>query len=117
MGKLSVKNGTPVGNEHLCRNCIFGQFTTGYRESDLMVICTNPNPARVVPFRVHECTEFWDRRRPDWEQMEKLAINFSEGRRKPTPGFRGSGFARVPVIVKDEEEDEEEEAARGMARN
>jgi hypothetical protein len=29
MSKLNVKNGTPVGNEHLCRNCTHGQFTTG----------------------------------------------------------------------------------------
>jgi hypothetical protein len=44
--------------------------------------------------------------------MEKLAIDFSEGHRKPTPRFRGSGFARVPAIVEDEDEDEEEEVAR-----
>jgi len=112
MGKLKVKNGTPVGTEHLCRSCTHGQFTTGYRESDLMVICTNPSPARVVPFSVYECTEYWDRSRPGWEQMEKLAIDFNEGHRKPTQGFRGSGFARVPVVVEDDEEGDREEVAR-----
>jgi hypothetical protein len=58
---------------------------------------------------VYECTEFWDRNQPGWEQMEKLAIDFSEGHRKSTPGFRGTGFARVPAIVEDEDEDEERE--------
>ena len=38
MGKLNVKNGTPVGREHLCKRCTWGQFMTGYRESDLVVI-------------------------------------------------------------------------------
>jgi hypothetical protein len=113
MGKLNVENGTPVGNAHLCRNCSNGQFTTGYRESEVLVICTNSSPARLVPFVVHECTEFQDRRRPNWEQMERLAISLqAEVQRKPTPGFRGSGFATVPVIVEDEDEDELEEVAR-----
>ena len=113
MGKLNVKNGTPMGNEHLCKNCTNGQFTTGYRESDVLVICTNSSPARIVPFVVHECTEYWDRRRPDWDQMEKLALSFSDGnRRKPTPGFSGSGFARVLVTPQEEPEDEFEEVAQ-----
>jgi len=111
MGKLNVKNGTPVGDEHLCRNCCHGQFTSGYRESDLLVICTNTSPARVIPFSVYECTEFWDRHRPDYEEMTKLALNFSEGHRKATPGFRGHGFTRVPVVVEDDEDNDEDEAA------
>ena len=117
MSKLNVKNGTPVGNEHLCKGCTHGQFTTGYRESEVLVICTSPDPARVIPFIVHECTEFWDRRRPNWEQMEKLAINFSEERRKPTPGFRGNGFARVLVAPEPELEDENENKLEEVARN
>lgn len=113
MGKLNVKNGTPVGNSHLCRNCTSGQFTTGYRESDVLVICNNSTPARIVPFPVHECTQFWDRNRPSYEDMDKLAINMGNNpRRKPTPGFRDIGFARVPVVVEDEPEDELEEVAQ-----
>ena len=45
MSKLKVKNGTPVGDAHLCRNCSNGQFTVGYRESEVLVICTNSSPA------------------------------------------------------------------------
>jgi len=112
MGKLNVKDGTPVGCEHLCRSCINGQYTTGYRESDLLVICTNSSPGRVVPFPVSECTDYWDRNRPSYDEMNKLALSFSEGRRKATPGFRGNGFARVPVIVEDGGEDDQEEVAR-----
>lgn len=98
MTKVNIKNGTPVGNEHRCASCTHGQFVTGYRESDLLVICTNVHPNRVIPFPVYECTEFWDRNRPEWEQMEKLALDFSEGRRKPTAGFSGGGFGLTSVV-------------------
>ncbi len=113
MSKWNVKNGTPVGNTHLCRNCSNGQFTTGFRESEVMVVCTNSNPARIVPFVVHECTEFQDRNRPDWEQMERLAVSLqAEVMRKPTPGFRGNGFATVRVVMENEDENELEEVAQ-----
>jgi hypothetical protein len=96
MGKLKVKDGTPVGNEHLCRGCSYGQFTVGYRETDVLVICTNATPARLVPFPVRECTGFWDRNRPDYEQMTKLALNITKTRRKPVRGFGDTGFAARP---------------------
>ena len=104
MAKLKVMNGTPVGNEHLCSKCSHCQFTSGYRETDVVVICTNPSPALLIPFPVRECTDFWDRNRPDWVSMQKLALNFNESRRKPTPGFRKPGFAKVSIpSVEDEE--------------
>ena len=111
MSKLKVKNGTPVGNAHLCRNCSHGQFTVGYRESDVLVICTNPSPSLRVPFPVYECTDFLDRNRPGYGEMTKLALDFSDGRRKPVTGFRNSGFARIPVVEENEPEDAEDEAA------
>jgi hypothetical protein len=75
MSKLKVRNGTPEGNLHLCVNCTWGQFVTGYRESDRLAICTNAYPNIVLPFTVYECTSFTDKHRPDWKQMQKLAIN------------------------------------------
>ena len=111
MGKLNVKNGTPVGNVHLCRNCSNGQFTVGYRESEVLVLYTNSSPSLRVPFPVYECTGFWDRNRPDYDEMTKLALNFSEGHRKAITGFRNSGFARIPAAAENEVEDVEDEAA------
>jgi len=64
MAKMNVKNGTPVGSEHLCKRCSWGQFVTGYRESDLLVICTNASPNFRVPFAVYDCNEFSDRHKP-----------------------------------------------------
>ncbi len=117
MVNVKVKNGTPVAGPHLCRNCNWGQYVTGYRESDLVVICTNSDPNRVVPFAVRDCTGYQDRNRPDWEQMEKLAINLTEEvKRKATPGFRGAGFATVPVL-EDEDESENEDELEEVARS
>jgi hypothetical protein len=111
MGKIKVKNGTPVGNTHLCRGCTHGQFIVGYRETDVLVVCTYSNPARVVPFPVYECTEYWDRNRPSYDEMTKLALNFNESRRKPIAGFCDSGFAQLPVVASGDCEDDEDEAA------
>ncbi len=112
MGKVNVKNGTPVGNAHLCRSCLHGQFTTGYRETDVLVICTNSTPARLVPFPVHECSDYWDRNRPSFGQMHKLALDFSEGRRQRVRGFSAAGFAAVKEEDDDScEEEQEDEVA------
>ena len=107
MGKLFVKNGTPVGNEHLCKSCIWGQFTVGYRESDVLAICTNTNPNIKLPFTVHTCSEFEDKSRPDWEQMEKLAIEIAPIRvSKKTKGFN------VATILSPEKPEYEPAAAK-----
>jgi len=113
MGKVYVKNGTPVGNTHLCKSCSFGQFMTGYRESDLLVICTNTSPNIAVPFTVCDCSEFSDKFRPGWEQMEKLALDIQPAR----ISTRTAGFSAVttvqPIRRTDEDEDEgEDEVAR-----
>ncbi len=109
MGKLNVKNGTPVGNTHLCKSCTWGQFMTGYRESDLLVICTNTSPNMVVPFTVYECSEYSDKHKPTWEQMKKLAVDFQPLRISKTAGFRTVETLR-PVRRNDEDEDEDEVA-------
>jgi hypothetical protein len=112
MGKLRIKNGTPVGNEHLCARCSWGQCITGYRESDRLVICNKTSPDMVVPFTVLDCTSFLDKHRPDWTQMEKLAINFRPVRvSKKTAGFSTIGETR-PLYAPDADSDEDDEAAR-----
>jgi hypothetical protein len=95
MGKLNVRNGTPVGTEHLCKGCRNGQYVTGYRESDVLVVCALSTPSFVVPFSVHQCTDFEDRQKPDWEQMEKLAIQIQPERvSKKTRGFQ------IPEVIR-----------------
>jgi hypothetical protein len=108
MGKLHVKNGTPVGNDHLCKGCSHGQFMSGYRESDVVVLCGNLYPAFRLPFVVHECSDFEDRFRPDWQQMEKLAIEIQPVRvSKKTRGFD------LPNALQPEKPELEPAAAKG----
>jgi hypothetical protein len=119
MGNLHVKNGTPVGNEHLCKGCKNGQFMTGYRESDVLVICGNLHPAFKLPFVVHQCSDFEDRGRPDWEQMEKLAIEIQPVRvSKKTKGFSFSENARPeyePAALHEGQNDDEFEDVDAVA--
>jgi hypothetical protein len=113
MSKLKITNGTPIGSLHLCRNCRHGQFTVGYRETDVLVVCSHSNPARTILFPVYECTQFWDRNRPSYFEMTKLALDFSEGHRKPIKGFGRDGAAQHdPIATPADDDDEEEEAAR-----
>ena len=112
MSKLNVKNGTPVGSDHLCKNCRNGQYVTGYRESDVLVICALSTPSFRLPFVVHECTDFSDKHRPDWKQMEKLAIDFQPVRiSKKTRGFQISEVPERqeygPAAGDDDEDDGE----------
>jgi hypothetical protein len=88
MSKISMKGATPVGSAPLCRTCSNAHVMTGYRESELMVVCTATYPDFRVPFVVRECSGYNDRNRPDWDQMEKLAIEVS-----PVSFARRVGFA------------------------
>ena len=103
MGKINIKGGTPVGSASLCRTCSWAHITNGYRESEMLVICTDVSPNVAVPFTVRECTCYNDRNRPTWAQMQKLAINISTPIRFGKP----AGFA-VTGSEPDEEEEEEE---------
>ena len=62
----------------------------GFRESELLVYCNYPTPSIVVPFKLTECTNHYDKNRPSWKQMEELAIYVSPGRSKPA-GFSTIG--------------------------
>jgi hypothetical protein len=111
MAKLNVKNGTPIGSENLCKRCSWGQCMTGYRESDLLVICTHTDPNFKVRFTVMDCSEFSDRHRPSYKQMENLAIEVSPTR----ISTRVAGFnavTKVHPIRRDDDNEDEDEIAR-----
>ncbi len=121
MGKLHVKNGTPVGNEHLCKGCSHALYVTGYRESDVLVFCVLTDPSFRVPFVVHQCSDYLDKRKPDWEQMEKLAIEIQPVRvSKKTRGFNLTEAARPeyePAAAEDEDEEFEKVDAVAETRS
>jgi hypothetical protein len=105
MGKIQMKGATAVGSELLCRTCIHGLVLRGYRESEQMVRCTFANPAFVVPFPVAECTEYYDRNRPSWDSMQKLAVKVTANPKMKPVGFR------VGLQVEENEEESSDDAA------
>ena len=104
MGKINIKGGTPVGSASLCRTCSWAHIINGYRESEVLVICTDVSPNIAVPFTVRECTCYNDRNRPTWAQMQKLAINVSA----PIRFGKSAGFAAADARARENEEEDEE---------
>ena len=90
MGKINIKGGTPVGTVSLCRTCSWAHIMSGYRESEMMVVCTDLSPNIAVPFTVNECTSYNDKNRPNWDQMEKLAIDVL-----PSSTGKPTGFSAI----------------------
>jgi hypothetical protein len=114
MGKAFVKGGTPVGSESLCRTCNSAHIMVGYRESEMITMCNDVHPNIVVPFTIYECSGYYDKNRPTWEQMQKLAIDVTPAPMKPVGFEVGVGFhetavprkAAVPADDDDLDEDE-----------
>jgi hypothetical protein len=116
MGKIYIKNGTPVGTESLCRTCTFATIFTGYRESEQVSMCARVHPNIVLPFTVNTCSGYYDKNRPSYQQMQKLAIDVASAPLKPV-GFKvGVGFheaatvkTRVNVELDDEYDEEDDD--------
>jgi hypothetical protein len=114
MGKAFVKGGTPVGSESLCKTCSSAHIMTGYRESELVTICNDVHPNIVVPFTIYECTGYYDKNRPSWDDMKKFALHISPGESKPRgfkfgPGFGGAAAAVRLVPGTGDEDDEDDD--------
>ena len=89
MTAISVKNGTPVGEQSKCASCTHAHILRGFRESEEIVYCNfNFDQLLVVPFKVRECSNYTDKHRPTWEQMQDLAIEI----RPPVSLAKPAGF-------------------------
>lgn len=111
MSKPYIKNGTPIGSASLCKTCTSALVFTGYRESELMTMCTWVHPNIVLPFTVNTCTGYYDKNRPSYKQMQDLAIDVTPAPLKPV-GFKVG--AQEPLKVRtrinvDLEEDDDED--------
>jgi len=105
MSKTYVKGGTPVGSESLCKTCTNAHIMTSYRESEMVTMCSGVHPNIVVPFRIYECTGYYDKNRPSYMEMQKLAIHVSPGNPKPV-GFKvGVGFGAAAAVAAEDGED------------
>lgn len=89
MGKIHVKNGTPVGNCSRCDSCTHAHVVEGYRETEVIVYCTySYDRPFLVPFKVRECSNYTDKNRPTWEQMKDLALDIQPLSSAKSAGFR-----------------------------
>jgi hypothetical protein len=75
MGILTGKKNTPLSNPHLCKSCAWGQFMTGYRDSERLAVCKNTSPNMVIPFAMLECSGFRDRNRPDCGSVKEPPVD------------------------------------------
>jgi hypothetical protein len=102
MGKINIKNGTPVGSASLCETCSSAQIMRGFRESEMIVLCTYTFDQPIqVPFKVNQCTMYSDKNRPSWELMEKLAIEVKASSTLKPAGFN---LVALPKTASDDEE-------------
>jgi hypothetical protein len=83
---------------------------TGYRESEMVIMCHRPDPNITVPFTIYECSGYYDKNRPSWQEMQKFALHITNTKPK---GFKtGVGFAEaatvklVPGTGEDSEDDD-----------
>jgi hypothetical protein len=70
----------------------------GFRESDELVFCSFAYELIRVPFKVRECSSHRDRNRPNWKQMEDLAIDVL-----PLTSAKRVGFRRMHDTEEDDE--------------
>jgi hypothetical protein len=103
MGWISMKGATPVGSAPLCRTCSNAHIVSGYRESEMMVVCRATYPDFRVPFIVRECSGYNDKAKPDWKEMKKLAIHVAP----PIRSSKKIGFGETTVCVDADDEDDD----------
>jgi hypothetical protein len=98
MTVIRIRSGTPQGTESLCNSCYWAHIQRGFAESEEIVLCAFLRHARLVPFKVSQCTDYNDKRIPSKRDMEEIAwiIRTKDVNRK-------MGFAQ-----KDEESEVEE---------
>jgi len=73
MTVIKIRCGTAQGAESLCNSCYWAHIHRGFAESEEVVLCAFLRPARLVPFKVSQCTDYNDKRIPSKADMESIA--------------------------------------------
>jgi hypothetical protein len=73
MTVIRIRTGTPKGSESLCNSCYWAHIQRGFAESEQVVLCAFLRHARLVPFKVSQCTDYNDKRIPSKRDMEDIA--------------------------------------------
>src|SRR5271168_1959486 len=70
---IIIRNGKPQVSESLCNSCYWAHIQRGFAESEEIILCAFLRPARLVPFKVSQCTDYNDKRVPSKADMEEIA--------------------------------------------
>ena len=89
---IHVKDGTAIGSQSRCVSCEHSHILRGYRESEELTYCNFPTDLILVPFKVRDCSNYSDKTRPTWDQMQDLAIEI-----RPVSFAKPAGFNRRSV--------------------
>lgn len=101
---ITVRNGTPVGRESLCRTCRHAHIQIGYSESEEEIRCGfYYYVPRVLPFAVNQCSDYLSKLLPTLYEMQKIAFVIDINKGNPRAGFGGA----VVKITKPEADDDE----------
>ena len=100
---ITVRNGTAIGKESLCRTCRYASIQLGYSESEEEIRCGYFSEApRMVPFPVSQCSDYLSKLVPTLYELEKIAFLIDV--KKSTQNL---GFAGATVSLGKAEEDSE----------
>ena len=100
---VTVRNGTAVGQESLCRTCRHAHIQLGYSESEEEIRCGYLYEApRLVPFAVRDCSDYLSKLVPALHEMEKMAFIIDVKKVNARAGFGGA-----TVTIRKTEEDSE----------
>src|SRR2546425_11179726 len=70
---IVIRTGKPQLTESLCNSCYWAHIQRGFAESEEVILCAFLRPARLVPFKVSQCTDYNDKRVPSRSDMEEIA--------------------------------------------
>jgi hypothetical protein len=73
MSVIKIRNGKPQLTDSLCNSCYWAHIQRGFAESEEVILCAFLRPARLVPFKVSQCTDYNDKRVPSKSDMEEIA--------------------------------------------
>lgn len=87
---IYIKNGTPIGKPSLCESCSRAFIARGYSETELIAMCKALWPERRMTFPVRVCTDYVEKNKPSFKEMEEIALVLDRVALK-----RDAGFVRV----------------------
>ena len=106
MDYRKIYGGTPAGDESRCDTCAHAHIVKGYAASERITMCDFSYPPLHIPFKVCECSDYMDKRLPDVEDMEKIAVDLTWVKPSRPAGFKNSQACEVSPGPVNEDEDE-----------